>query len=180
MERAGIDIVTDGEIRRESYFNHFANALDGVKYLQIADENAELRAYRAGKIGALLILSAYVVDLLTPGRVRVTHADLVELDRLPALRDVDGAGDRRHDEQRDAPVLELTRVEFRMENRFGRHRFGLTGAPPAEIAAPIDLRGEFVEAREARRWRSGPRHVQHARAAAEGRIEIRRLSVLCR
>jgi 5-methyltetrahydropteroyltriglutamate--homocysteine methyltransferase len=28
--RAGIDIVTDGEIRRESYFNHFANALVGV------------------------------------------------------------------------------------------------------------------------------------------------------
>jgi 5-methyltetrahydropteroyltriglutamate--homocysteine methyltransferase len=27
---AGIDIITDGEIRRESYFNHFANALDGV------------------------------------------------------------------------------------------------------------------------------------------------------
>jgi 5-methyltetrahydropteroyltriglutamate--homocysteine methyltransferase len=30
MERAGIDIVTDGEIRRESYSNHFALALDGV------------------------------------------------------------------------------------------------------------------------------------------------------
>src|SRR5215210_4052430 len=30
QSRAGIDIVTDGEIRRESYFNHFANALDGV------------------------------------------------------------------------------------------------------------------------------------------------------
>ena len=30
QERAGIDIVTDGEIRRESYFNRFANALDGV------------------------------------------------------------------------------------------------------------------------------------------------------
>jgi 5-methyltetrahydropteroyltriglutamate--homocysteine methyltransferase len=28
--RAGIDIITDGEVRRESYFNHFANALDGV------------------------------------------------------------------------------------------------------------------------------------------------------
>ncbi len=28
--QAGIDIVTDGEIRRESYFNHFANALAGV------------------------------------------------------------------------------------------------------------------------------------------------------
>lgn len=30
MERAGIDIVTDGEARRESYSNRFALALDGV------------------------------------------------------------------------------------------------------------------------------------------------------
>ncbi|MDP6343302.1 MAG: 5-methyltetrahydropteroyltriglutamate--homocysteine methyltransferase [Alphaproteobacteria bacterium] len=30
QERAGIDIVGDGEIRRESYFNRFANALDGL------------------------------------------------------------------------------------------------------------------------------------------------------
>jgi len=30
MEQAGIDIITDGEIRRESYSNRFANALDGI------------------------------------------------------------------------------------------------------------------------------------------------------
>src|SRR3954447_8971210 len=30
QERAGLDIVTDGEIRRESYSNHFATALDGI------------------------------------------------------------------------------------------------------------------------------------------------------
>jgi 5-methyltetrahydropteroyltriglutamate--homocysteine methyltransferase len=30
QEEAGLDIVTDGEIRRESYSNHFATALDGV------------------------------------------------------------------------------------------------------------------------------------------------------
>ena len=30
MERAGIDIISDGEIRRESYSNHFATALEGV------------------------------------------------------------------------------------------------------------------------------------------------------
>jgi 5-methyltetrahydropteroyltriglutamate--homocysteine methyltransferase len=30
MERAGIDIVTDGEIRRESYSNRFATALAGI------------------------------------------------------------------------------------------------------------------------------------------------------
>jgi 5-methyltetrahydropteroyltriglutamate--homocysteine methyltransferase len=30
QERAGIDIISDGEQRRESYSNHFATALDGV------------------------------------------------------------------------------------------------------------------------------------------------------
>lgn len=30
MERAGVDIITDGEIRRESYSNHFATALQGI------------------------------------------------------------------------------------------------------------------------------------------------------
>jgi 5-methyltetrahydropteroyltriglutamate--homocysteine methyltransferase len=30
MERAGVDVVTDGEMRRESYSNRFATALEGV------------------------------------------------------------------------------------------------------------------------------------------------------
>ena len=30
QERAGLDIVTDGEMRRESYSNRFATALEGV------------------------------------------------------------------------------------------------------------------------------------------------------
>ncbi|MBV8714367.1 MAG: 5-methyltetrahydropteroyltriglutamate--homocysteine methyltransferase [Chloroflexi bacterium] len=30
MERAGIDVITDGEMRRESYSNRFATALDGI------------------------------------------------------------------------------------------------------------------------------------------------------
>ncbi len=30
MERAGVDVVSDGEIRRESYSNRFATSLDGV------------------------------------------------------------------------------------------------------------------------------------------------------
>lgn len=35
QEQAGIDIVTDGEIGRESYFNHFANSLGGVDQNEI-------------------------------------------------------------------------------------------------------------------------------------------------
>jgi 5-methyltetrahydropteroyltriglutamate--homocysteine methyltransferase len=45
MERAGIDIVTDGEIRRESYSNRFALALDGVD----ADNPAEVPGRTGGK-----------------------------------------------------------------------------------------------------------------------------------
>jgi 5-methyltetrahydropteroyltriglutamate--homocysteine methyltransferase len=44
MERAGIDVVTDGEIRRESYSNRFALALDGID----ADQPGELRS-QAGR-----------------------------------------------------------------------------------------------------------------------------------
>jgi 5-methyltetrahydropteroyltriglutamate--homocysteine methyltransferase len=43
MERAGIDIVTDGEIRRESYSNRFATALDGID-----DENPAMITSRSG------------------------------------------------------------------------------------------------------------------------------------
>ncbi|TPG45731.1 5-methyltetrahydropteroyltriglutamate--homocysteine methyltransferase [Roseomonas nepalensis] len=44
MERAGIDIVTDGEVRRESYSNRFALALDGVDL-----DNPARTMGRAGK-----------------------------------------------------------------------------------------------------------------------------------
>src|ERR1700733_489123 len=45
MERAGIDIVTDGEIRRESYSNRFALALDGID----TDQPGEGRS-QAGRV----------------------------------------------------------------------------------------------------------------------------------
>ena len=37
QERAGVDIITDGEIRRESYSNKFANALDGIDGKRIGE-----------------------------------------------------------------------------------------------------------------------------------------------
>lgn len=36
--------------RNKHYWNDAANRIDGVKFLQIADENAELRAYRSGEL----------------------------------------------------------------------------------------------------------------------------------
>jgi 5-methyltetrahydropteroyltriglutamate--homocysteine methyltransferase len=46
MEAAGIDIITDGEIRRESYSNRFATALSGVDL----DHPAEVRGRSSGSV----------------------------------------------------------------------------------------------------------------------------------
>lgn len=46
------------------------------------------------------------------------------------------------DELRGAPPLQLSGVSFQLVNRGRRHRFGLRAVPPAELAAPIDMRGD--------------------------------------
>ena len=58
------------------------------------------------------------------------------------------------DERRNAPQLVLDRVELRLEKGLREHRLGLTGVPPSELAAPIDVRAEFTEA-SVRDWHAG-------------------------
>ena len=70
MERAGIDIITDGEIRRESYSNYFVAGLDGIDA-----ENPGRIINRAGR------------ETLVPrvvGKLRRRHA--VEVRDLEFLR----------------------------------------------------------------------------------------------
>jgi 5-methyltetrahydropteroyltriglutamate--homocysteine methyltransferase len=71
QERAGVDIVTDGEIRRESYSNRFATALEGMDI-----DNPAMVPGRAGGTNA--------VPRVT-GRIRRTHP--VEVDDLKFLRE---------------------------------------------------------------------------------------------
>jgi 5-methyltetrahydropteroyltriglutamate--homocysteine methyltransferase len=70
QERAGVDIVTDGEIRRESYSNRFATALEGLDI-----DNPAMVPGRAGGTNAV----PRVV-----GRIRRTRP--VEVDDLRFLR----------------------------------------------------------------------------------------------
>ncbi|HEX8738975.1 MAG TPA: YhdP family protein [Casimicrobiaceae bacterium] len=49
-----------------------------------------------------------------------------------------------NDDYRRAPQLILDHVDFRLDRRFGRVRIGLTGVPPSELAAPIDLRADLA------------------------------------
>ena len=58
-----------------------------------------------------------------------------------------------NDDLRNAPQLVLDRVQFRLESRFGYHRFGLRGTPPPELAAPLDVRGE-VRGAMPREWQN--------------------------
>jgi 5-methyltetrahydropteroyltriglutamate--homocysteine methyltransferase len=60
QERAGIDIVSDGEMRRESYFNRFATALEGIDL-----DNPGTVVSRTGK-------SVFVPRVV--GRIRRLHA----------------------------------------------------------------------------------------------------------
>ena len=50
---------------------------------------------------------------------------------------------RWEDALRGAPPLTLERLDFVLENHGRRHRFGLTAEPPRELAARLDVRGDF-------------------------------------
>ncbi|WP_341675690.1 YhdP family protein [Niveibacterium sp. SC-1] len=47
------------------------------------------------------------------------------------------------DASRDAPALSLTAVQFRLDNHGERHRFGLSGSPPAQWAGRLEVRGDL-------------------------------------
>ena len=70
MERAGIDIITDGEMRRESYSNRFATALEGID-----NETPATITNRAGR-------SVKVPRVV--GKIRRKHA--VEVSDMTFLR----------------------------------------------------------------------------------------------
>jgi len=60
-------------------------------------------------------------------QIRVRNATIVWDDRL-----------------RGAPQLVLEDVQFGLDNKGSRHRFGLSAAPPSELAARLDIRGEVT------------------------------------
>ena len=56
---------------------------------------------------------------------------------------------RWEDQQRNAPPLELTEVDIRLENDGDRHRFGVRAVPPAALAGRLDVRGDLTGERSA-------------------------------
>ena len=116
LERAGLDVLTDGEIRRESYSNRFATALDGMD----VDNPARV----PGRAGGENLVPRVV------GPVR--RARPVEVDDLRFLRDMlRHAYYWRISEDRERPV-------YRYVQNWGRRGdagvIALEGAHPAGAA----------------------------------------------
>ena len=89
QEEAGLDIITDGEIRRESYSNRFANALEGIDLAnpgEALDRSGEpvnaprvtgkIRRKRPVEVEALKFLKAHTdrqVKITVPGPFTMTQ-----------------------------------------------------------------------------------------------------------
>ena len=132
-----------------------------LKRLVIERPRLSIRRDRAG----MLHVAGIEIDPAeAAGDTRLTDWILDQREIL--VRDALVAWD---DDLRNAPQLLLDHVQLRLEHRFGEHRFGLHGTPPAELAAPIDIRGEW-RGGSVSDWRSATGrmyvHLEYADVAA--------------
>lgn len=107
-----------------------------LKELVIESPRLSLRRDGAGRL--------HVAGIETESETAVddsAFADWLTRQPLVVVRDALVAW---NDELRHAPQLLLDHVQFRVEQRFGHHRIGLTGVPPPELAAPLDLRADVT------------------------------------
>tara|TARA_Y100001936_G_scaffold249272_1_gene299208 strand:- start:36210 stop:39398 length:3189 start_codon:yes stop_codon:yes gene_type:complete len=110
-----------------------------LRFLKIKIDKPDLTVYRDSK-GLLHVAGiALIRDPV------ISHSSF--LDWLLSQKQVDvvNANISWKDEKRGAPLLELESVSLYLENyNVNRHRFSLHAIPPAKIASPIDIRGDFV------------------------------------
>jgi len=109
MERAGIDIISDGEIRRESYSNKFSNALTGID----REKEGKLTFINAGRTVSVAVpLFSGPVRRLEPVEVRDVaflraHTDRTIKITLPGPFTMSEQSETRHHRDREALAMEL-------------------------------------------------------------------------
>ena len=90
QERAGVDIITDGEIRRESYSNRFANALSGID----RDRQGEIVGRTGNRIPVPLVTGP--IRRLEPVEVADVRFLRAHTDRIPAVAFLPVLSPRHH------------------------------------------------------------------------------------
>src|SRR5579862_3950273 len=109
MERAGIDIISDGEIRRESYSNKFSNALAGLD----REHEGKLTMINAGRTVSMPVpLFSGPVRRLTAVEVRDVsflraHTDRTIKMTLPGPFTMSEQAETKHHRDREALAMEL-------------------------------------------------------------------------
>jgi 5-methyltetrahydropteroyltriglutamate--homocysteine methyltransferase len=109
MERAGVDIISDGEIRRESYSNKFSNALAGLD----REKEGKLTLNNAGRTVAVPVpLFSGPVRRLAPVEVRDVsflraHTDRTIKITLPGPFTMSEQSESTHHRDREALAMEL-------------------------------------------------------------------------
>ena len=201
MERAGIDIVTDGEIRRESYSNRFALALDGHRRrasrpvsgaAAAARRRCRASSARSAARGPVETRDAEFLLRARDARDQdhaagAVHAVAAGAERVLCRRGGDGDGLRRR-RQRGTARAEGDRGRCRAARRaLGAHRAGEGGAlrrrgdqprarrhrRPDHRASVLRLRGDG--ARQADRLRlpaAARRHRRPGRSRSRRRSRI--------
>jgi 5-methyltetrahydropteroyltriglutamate--homocysteine methyltransferase len=109
MERAGVDIISDGEIRRESYSNKFSNALAGLD----RETEGKLTMVNAGReVNIPVPLFSGPVRRLAPVEVRDVAFLRANTDRqikitLPGPFTMSEQSETTHHRDREALAMEL-------------------------------------------------------------------------
>ena len=109
MERAGIDIISDGEIRRESYSNKFSNALAGLD----REREGKLTMTNAGRtVDVPVPLFSGPVRRIAPVEVRDVaflraHTDRSIKITLPGPFTMSEQAETTHHRDREALAMEL-------------------------------------------------------------------------
>lgn len=105
-----------------------------LQQLEIMRPDMDVRRDADGK----LYVAGIFMDLGKGGDGK--GADWVLSQREIVIR---GGRLRWNDEKRAAPELVLDNVDFILHNQWRHHRFALKATPPADFAAPLDVRASF-------------------------------------
>jgi uncharacterized protein (TIGR02099 family) len=116
-------------------------AWDSLLFMQLRLARLEIVApdlvLRRDTTGRLFVAG---IEMISQGEDDNSFSDWLLVQHRIVVRD---ARLQWIDEQRQAPPLVLNHLNAQLDNRFSRHRFGLTAEPPPALAAGIDLRGDF-------------------------------------
>ena len=179
QERAGVDIITDGEIRRESYSNKFANALDGIDGSRIGEI--------VGRTGARIPVPIVSGPIKRRGPVEVRDVGVSAREHRQDHQDHgagpvhDGAaGRRRALRRRREPGARVRRGRQRGSSRSLRRRRRRRAARRAVAAGArggrAALRRQGDQPRAGRRARhDGAAHLFRLRGARQGQARERLL-----